>query len=100
MVMRTARNRDPNIAQDHAIRRRWSEGRAHACVTKARGDAARGMVPQGPEDVAGKSGRVEDQHQVKQDRLCIKKKADLHSGKCVAPCCEDLQGIVPLQCSE
>ena len=66
MVMRTARNRDPNIAQDHAIRRRWSEGRAHACVTKARGDAARGMVPQGPENIAGVSRRDEDQHQVKQ----------------------------------
>ena len=66
MVMRTARDRDPNIAQDHAIRRRWSEGRAHACVTKARGDAARSMVPQGPEYVAGKGRRVADQHQVKQ----------------------------------
>ena len=66
MMMRTARNRDPNIAQDHAIRRRWLEGRAHACVTKVKGAAAQGMVPQGPEDVAGKSGRVEDQHQVKQ----------------------------------
>ena len=75
--------RDLNIAQNHAIRRRWSEGRAHACGTKARGAAARGMVPRGPEDVAGKSGRVEDQHQVKQDRRCIEKKADLHSGKCV-----------------
>ena len=83
MVMRAARDRDPNIARDHAIRRQWSEGRAHACGTKARGAAARGIVPQGPEDVAGKSGRVEDQHQVKQDRRCIEKKADLHSGKCV-----------------
>ena len=50
---------------------------------KAGGVAARGMVPQGPEDVAGKSRRVEDQHQVKQDRRCIEKEADLHSGECV-----------------
>ena len=50
---------------------------------KARGVAARGMVPQGPEDVAGKSRRDEDQHQVKQDRRCSKKEADLHSGACV-----------------
>ena len=62
IVMRAARDRDPEIAQDHAICRRWSEGRAHACVTKARGVAARGMVLQGPEDVAGKSRRDEDQH--------------------------------------
>ena len=64
--MRAARDREPEIAQDHAIRRFWSEGRAHACGTKAREAATQGMVPQGPEDVAGKSRRYEDQHQVKQ----------------------------------
>ena len=34
MVMRAARDRDPSIAQDHAIRRQWSEERAHACGTR------------------------------------------------------------------
>ena len=100
MVMRVARDRDPNMVQDHAICRQWSEGRAHACGTKARGAATRGMVPQGPEDVAGKSRRVEDQHQVKQDRRCIEAKADLHSGKCVHHVVTNFSGIVPLQCSE
>ena len=61
-----ARDHDLDIEQDHEIRREWSERRAHACGTEARRVAARGMVPQGPEDVAGKSDRVEDQHQVKQ----------------------------------
>ena len=62
IVMRAARDRDPEITQDRALRRRWSEERTHACGTEARGDAARSMVPQGPEDVAGKSRRDEDQH--------------------------------------
>ena len=66
MVTRAARDREPEIAQDHAIHRRWSEGRAHACGTKAKEAATRGMVLQGPEDVAGKSNCCEDQHQVKQ----------------------------------
>ena len=34
MVTRAAHDRDPNIAQDPAIRRRWSEERAHACGTR------------------------------------------------------------------
>ena len=45
IVMRAARDREPEIAQDHVIHRRWSEGRAHACGTKAREAATRGMVP-------------------------------------------------------
>ena len=67
---------------------------------KAREVAARGMVPQGPEDVAGKNRRVGDQHQVKQDRRCIEAKADLHSGTGVHHVVTNFNGIVPLQCSE
>ena len=66
IVMRAVRDRDPEITQDRAIRRSWSERRAHACGTEARGVAMRGMVLQGPEDVAGKSNCYEDRHQVKQ----------------------------------
>ena len=41
IVMRVEHDRDQEIAQDHAIRRRWSEGRVQACGMEARGAAAR-----------------------------------------------------------
>ena len=57
IVMRGARDRDPNIAQD-CDPSPMVRGTRACMRDKARGAAARGMVPQGPEDVAGKSGRV------------------------------------------